>query len=312
MRKLLLIIKREYLSRILKRSFLLVTILVPLIIFVAILGLREFHTKQSLLLVNSGSENANRYISQQQRGVLDNSKMLGALGLIAAGIITISILIYSNQVMNGVREEKSGRVIEMVLISVKSFKLLLGKVIGIGLAGISQFIFWIYLGYSAIPCTINDQFNLKTLLNIQFPYNSYMLIGLFLFYLFGGYFLYSTLFITIASAVKHRLKLLLLVLLATCPLVFCIGGVKSIILNDPSGIGAYWLSVIPLTSPVAMIIRLSLAAVHINEIVCSVLLLLLAFCLLSRVASRVYRMGILMHDREPGFREILRWIWIKN
>lgn len=404
MKKLGLIIKREYSTRVQKRSFLLITVLVPLIIYLGFMGVRKFSAnqangferllviddnnvffshldaignlkpvlikstpekvknslrdqqntfalyipadfkdKQSVEIISSRNigqsllSSIQKQLQQQylqqtlnQAGIKSNTlnvsvkeeisgqgnqtrdtKILGMIGFLAATLVYMSIFLYSNQVMRGVIEEKSSRIIEIVISSVKPFELMLGKVIGVGLVGISQFTLWVLTGYIGITFLGNDQLNLNTLPDIHLPYSIPVLTGLFLFYFTGGYFLYSALFAAVGSAVDNESESQQFVLPVTAPLILTIIMAQSVIVNDPSGRAAYWLSVIPFTSPVAMMVRLPLG-VPVHEIIISVVLLLLCFAFVIWLAARIYRVGILTHGKESNFREMIKWMLIKN
>lgn len=431
MRKTLLIIKREYFSRVKKKSFLILTFLVPmliigmyaLIISLAIRGgdtpvqvevldesglfarhLKDskavnFHiSKLSLadakLKVISNEETFVLYIppqvksnqkmdmlSQKKAGVgviaeienqtneimriqllkdagidaqtLDNikpdltittkevtiegekdSSSVAAMGVgfAAAILIYMSLMIYGTQVMRGIIEEKTNRIIEVVISSVRPFQLMMGKIIGIGLVGLTQFLLWIILSLSltavASKVLLKDKFDsiqsempgqahvasnpainsspaIAAISALQtVPFN--FIIPLFLVYFLGGYLLYSALFAAVGSAVDSDTETQQFMFPITLPLLFTYIMSFSYIINNPTSTLSVWLSIIPFTSPIAMMVRYPFG-VPDWQLAISIISLIAGFFFTTWVASRIYRIGILMYGKKASFKELIKW-----
>jgi len=258
------------------------------------------------------------------------------VGFAAAILIYISLFIYGAQVMRGVIEEKTNRIIEVVVSSVKPFQLMMGKIIGIGLVGLTQFLLWILLsttlvsgatqylmkdstvakteaatGKTAIkPAAANDgpAMNIKRAIDtIPFGY----IMGTFLLYFLGGYMLYSALFAAVGSAVDNETETQQFMFPITLPLLFTYILSFSFIINNPDSTLSFWLSMIPFTSPIAMMVRLPFG-VPDWQIVVSLILLVGGFLLTTWVAARIYRVGILMYGKKTNYKELAKWFMYKE
>lgn len=441
MNKIILIIKREYTTRVRKRSFLLTTFLVPIFFIALYVGiiyltkksfdethgivyivdqegsvgnklesnknvtfitenkdlqlqletLKEESNNTSILLIpsdfydtkaveflssNKPNISTQREIQNELATVLRNHK-LEELGVnvenineinsdvtinakeisengdtkesnteVAMGIaITLSILIYlslflyGSQVMRGIIEEKTSRVIEVIISSVKPFQLMLGKIIGIGLVGLTQFFLWLLLSLflagaastflvskddlqeqimgsspqntsSTIDSTSdimaqNDVMSLLSSVNI-----SEIVICFFIFFL-GGYLLYSALFAAVASAIDSETEASQFTMPITMPLLLTYALSFGVLINDPHGSVATWLSFIPFTSPIAMLVRIPFG-VPTWQIITSASLLIIGFIFTTWVAARIYRVGILMYGKKPSIKELIKWFNYKS
>jgi ABC-2 type transport system permease protein len=249
------------------------------------------------------------------------------------------IFLYGIQVMRGVIEEKTNRIIEVIISSVKPFQLMMGKIIGIALVSITQFILWVGLtmilttvasaymetiigvsGESQVeqmladnPALMSDgqeielnkeavdelmsEFNL-----INFPF----LISTFLFYFLAGYLLYSALFAAVGSAVDNEADSQQFMLPITAPIIFSFVMAQAVIQNPDSSL-SFWLSIIPFTSPIIMMVRVPFG-VPIEELLLSMAMLVLGFIATTWMAAKVYRIGILMYGKKPSFKEIWKWM----
>ncbi len=253
------------------------------------------------------------------------------IGYVAAFAIYIFIFLYGSQVMRGVIEEKTSRVIEIMVSSVRPFEMMSGKIIGIGLVAMLQFTVWIGLGsifyVIAVTLFIDPQLAANNLPNaathISLPddgllsiYSSlqsidfFGIIASFLFYFIFGYLLYAALFAAVGSAVDKESDSQQFMLPISLPLIL---GLLVIIraLDNPDGDIAFWFSMIPLTSPLVMMARLPFGVAP-WELILSMLILLISFVLLTWFASKIYRIGILMYGKKPTFIELLRWARYKN
>ena len=241
------------------------------------------------------------------------------LGYIAGILIYFFIFFYAVQVMRGVIEEKTSRIVEVIISSVRPRQLMMGKILGIGLVGVVQFLIWVILSgtiYAVVSTFIYpeifaqqvpagpgspdlstvDQTNLFSMLNsINFP----VVLSGFVFYFFGGYFLYSALFAALGSAIDQEADSQQFMLPVTAPMIIAITTAMNVI-QDPNGPLAFWMSMIPLTSPISMMIRLPFG-VPIWQIALSALILVGTFFGVVALAGKIYRVGILMYGKKlPG------------
>ncbi len=274
----------------------------------------------------------------------DYPEVTMGLGLVSGILIYIFIFLFGSQVLRGVLEEKSSRIVEIIVSSVKPFQLMAGKIIGIGLVGLTQFLIWIILTFSIIGVTqaafpelfrftpdeqvyitssqmLNpedlkqqmetiQQFDttagriLEGLSAINFP----VMILSFIFYFLGGYLLYSSLFAAIGAAVDNEADTQQFMLPVTIPLLFALI-MGQMVINNPSGDMAFWLSMIPLTSPVIMMVRIPFGVPYF-DLFLSAGLLILGFMFTTWLAAKIYRTGILMHGKKITYSVI--WKWIKQ
>ena len=256
------------------------------------------------------------------------------LGYIGAIMIYMFIFMYGVQIMRGVIEEKSNRIVEVIISSIKPFELMMGKITGIALVGITQFTIWIVLvsvfgsGVSGAimsnmgigadaqqamaqggQATANGEISevMEALINFNFVY----FIGMFLFYFIGGYLFYGALFAAIGSAVDNETDTQQFMLPITMPLIFALVIAQSAITSDPNGTLAFWLSVIPFTSPVVMMVRLPFD-VPTWQVIVSMISLVIGFIFTTWMAGRIYRIGILMYGKKPSYKLIAKWLFSKE
>jgi len=248
----------------------------------------------------------------------DNKTNLGAnigVGIACAILIYMCLFIYGAQVMRGVIEEKTSRIIEVIISSVKPFQLMLGKIIGVGLVGLTQFGAWIILSiistkivghaFTSTPGGIMSA--LSVLSTIHFG----TVLVCFIFYFLAGYLLYSALFAAVGSAVDSETETQQFMLPITLPLLFTYILSVSILFRAPDSPLAVWLSIIPFTSPVAMMLRLPFG-VPGWQLALSMVLLVLGFLFTTYVAARIYRVGILMYGKKASFKELSKWFFYKE
>ncbi len=442
MNKILLIIKREYLSRVKKKSFIVMTFLTPLLIagiygligYFTYKGISETHNKVAVVSTNKtlkdqlvSDKNIDyKYVTEslddikeslkksdfdyvlylpefslkdpkgielfgeKQAGLSLNSKIssdieelirnqklkesgiaqsdldqlktsvnietkkivtgtgkeesssAGASTIIAfiAGILMFMfIMLYGVQVMRGVIEEKTSRIIEVIISSVKPFQLMMGKIIGIALVGLTQFILWIVLTFTitTIAATVlidkadvkkitaSAQANQiksgaelasqaqgpmmdiqKSLAGLDFG----KIVSVFIFFFLGGYLFYSALYAAIGSAVDSETETQQFMMPVMMPLLLGYALSLSVVTNDPYGNVAFWLSMIPFTSPIAMVVRLPYGVPN-WELALSMGILIVGFIGTVWVASRIYRVGILMYGKKTTFKEMFKWFTYK-
>lgn len=268
------------------------------------------------------------------------------VGFVCAIIIYFMIFLYGSQVMRGVIEEKTNRIVEVIVSSVKPFQLMLGKIIGIALVGLTQFILWIVLTITIQTVTMNVLFKNQLadtakqnaqvekvmkndlsagmdkmqkvkssnevieLLNEFQNINVTKLIVCFGFYFLFGYLLYAALFAGIGSAVDSEADTQQFILPVTVPLIagFMIA---QTVATDPDSSMAQFFSIFPLTSPIVMMVRLPFD-VPVWELVLSMVLLIAGFLFFTWLAGRIYRTGILMYGKKASWKEIGKWLFYKG
>jgi ABC-2 type transport system permease protein len=235
------------------------------------------------------------------------------------------IIMYGVRVMRSVLEEKNNRVVEIIISSVKPFELMLGKILGVTLVALTQFSIWILMsvigaiflntGFATLQENFSsagsnfDVLQIATqvshhLLELNFP----LIITVFVLYFLLGYLFYSSIYAAVGSAVDNETETQQFTLFAILPLMLGMYGSFSI-MNNPDGPMGFWLSIIPFTSPVAMIARIPFG-VPIWQIALSIGLLVLTTIGMVFLAGKVYRVGILMYGNKATMKEI--WKWIRN
>ena len=258
------------------------------------------------------------------------------IGVISAFVIYMFIFMYGVQVMRGVIEEKTSRIVEVIVSSVKPFQLMMGKVIGLALVGLTQFLMWVILtgvlitvaqatflpelgtdttpgmemvGASAQTEQMANPEMMKIISSIK-AIDVPQVLFFFLLYFIGGYLLYAAMFAAIGSAVDNETDTQQFMMPVTIPMIFAIYVAMSAI-NNPHGPLAYWCSFIPFTSPVVMMVRIPFD-VPLWERLVSVGILILTFIGMTWVASRIYRTGILMYGKKVNYKEIFKWLKYKG
>jgi len=270
-----------------------------------------------------------------------NSGILYGLGFGLGILIYMFVLVYGIQIMQGVIDEKTSKIVEIIVSSVKPFQLMLGKIVGIASVGLLQFTIWIILitvlstgalSYFGLKMPQKqameemtksmeneevkqamDQQNSKineTLANVsQLPLGKIAFV--FLFYFLGGYLLYGALFAAVGSAVESMQESQQFQFPITLPLLIGYFGLFMFILRDPHGPVSFWLSVIPFTSPVAMVGRIAFD-VPTWELALSMVLLIGGFLFTTWIAGRIYRVGILMTGTKVSWKVLAKWFFMKS
>jgi len=261
-----------------------------------------------------------------------------AIGFGAGILIYIFIFLYGIQVMKGVIEEKTSRIVEVIISSVKPFQLMMGKIVGIAMVGLTQFILWVILtmifvgiGQVTFLKDFSDQTNPALQQNVipsmpnQIPnqqnvnyseaaeifkdiqnINFVQIIFAFLFYFLGGYLLYSALFAAVGSAVDSEADTQQFMMPITIPLVISFIAAQ-FIMQNPEGSLAFWFSIIPFTSPIVMMVRLPFG-VPMWEFALSMGLLIITFIFMTWLAGKIYRTGILMYGKKVTYKELWKWL----
>lgn len=265
-----------------------------------------------------------------------SSVVASITGVIFTMLIYMFIMIYGAMVMQGVMEEKTNRIIEIMISSVKPFDLMMGKIIGIGFVGLTQVFLWAIMTLILITggsflvgggidnemlqsgMALNTNPNIA-MMSAQQPSNEWIeMLGtinfaeigiLFVVYFIGGYLLYSSLFAAIGSAVDSQEDTQQFMLPVTLLLVFALyAGIYS--MENPDGPLAFWCSMIPFTSPIVMMVRMPFE-VPLWQIILSVGLLYICSIGFTWLSAKIYRVGILMYGKKPSIKEMIKWLHYK-
>ncbi len=272
-----------------------------------------------------------------------NTGLYMAIGLGGGILIYMFIFLYGVQVMRGVMEEKTNRIVEVILSSVKPFQLMMGKIIGVALVGLTQFLLWVILTttlYGVASVTILKNVEMKQIqqneevvkvgadLNytkmkkIQEPniiskvFDDFKNVDIltitfcFLFYFLAGYLMYAALFAAVGSAVDNEADTQQFMVPITIPLVLSFLVAQNVI-QDPQSTMAFWFSIVPLTSPIVMMVRLPFG-VPFWEVALSMSLLVVGFVFTTWLAARIYRTGILLYGKKVTWRELGKWLFYKG
>lgn len=282
-----------------------------------------------------------------------SSELAMALGMFCTIIIYIFIFVYGAMVMNGVIEEKTNRIVEIIVSSVKPFELMMGKIIGIAMVGLTQVLLWIiiiaaFLGIAtsvigneispdklagmteqlagtqamnipgqsmdvaAIAGQTSESANSKIAETLKMVNNlnlAELTIWFVLFFL-GGYLLYASLFAAVGSAIDNQEDAQQFTMPLTIPVLFALyAGMYSA--ANPDGPLAFWCSMIPLTSPIVMMVRIPFG-VPFWQLALSYGLLVITFLLTTKFASKIYKTGILMYGKKVTYKELFKWLKYKN
>lgn len=248
------------------------------------------------------------------------------IGYAAALLMYMFVFLYGAQVMRGVIEEKTSRIVEIMVATVKPFHLMTGKILGIALTAMLQFVLWLVFGglfyFVAAGFILGDQLDASRIAQ-QSPVapdqnfilevfqtveviNLPLILGCFIFFFVFGYLLYAAVFAAIGSAVDKESDTQQFMFPVSVPLIASLV-VLIRALENPDGSLAFWFSMIPFTSPVMMMARIPFG-VQPWELALSMGLLVLSFILMIWLAARIYRTGILMYGKKPSFKEIAKWI----
>lgn len=290
--------------------------------------------RMKMLNINEDAQQQMQTKVQVDFSSLDNegekkgyTEAAAAVGMIMGFAIYMSLFFYGTMIMKGVMEEKTSRIVEVINSSVKPFQMLMGKIIGIGAVGLTQFILWIILMFlvnivagivfgmsightnstvGSMPQSSVDVDEIQAIVrNISsLPFTQIML--LFPIYFLGGFLLYGSLFAAVGAAIGEDGDQQSLMMPVTVPIVLSIFIAINVINNPDSSIG-FWGSIIPLTSPVVMCALLPFSPAW-WQIGLSIVLLIAGFIFTTYIAARIYRMGILMYGKKVTFKEIGRWI----
>lgn len=308
-------------------------------------GLSSFVEKEKLLSHNI--PNIQEIIDESQANVqvntikwsedgseeISSSEVAIGIGMIFTMLIYMFIFVYGAQVMSSVVQEKTNRIVEVLICSVKPFELMMGKIISIALVGLTQFAIWLlltiglvvvagqFLGGSINPETIvnveqvsdaaaiqqaSSELNFDNIMAMIMSVNPFELISYFIIYFIGGYLLYASIFAAIGSAVDNETDTQQFMLPVTIPIIFAIYAAIYGAQN-PDGPLAFWCSMIPFTSPIVMMVRLPFG-VPMWEKLLSVTILIGSFIGTTWMSAKIYRTGILMYGKKPSWKEMWKWL----
>lgn len=252
------------------------------------------------------------------------------VGFIIGFAIYLALFIYGTMIMRGVMEEKNNRIVEVMASAVKPFELLIGKILGIGAVGLTQFVLWgvmigtLNLILTAIVGTAVaggmsgggeaqgeiDAAFIQDFTEAMSQLDFLPIFVVFLFFFLGGYLLYGSLYAAVGSATNDDGDIQGLSFPISLPIIASIIIMMPVI-NDPDGSLAFWASIFPFTSPIIMPARMAFSP-PFWQVALSVALLLLSFIASTWVAARVYRIGILMYGKKVKFKELIRWAFSKE
>jgi ABC-2 type transport system permease protein len=269
-----------------------------------------------------------------------SSELAFGMAYILSFLVYMLIFLFGSQVMRGVIEEKSSRIIEVIVSSVKPFQLMMGKILGIAAVSLLQIVVWIVLTFGlvtaasaifmgspekamaqkesvsslmdqpgmaqAVPEGITEQSFAGEMMTALSNMNFVLIIGGFIFFFIGGYLLYAAMFAAVGSAVDNEADTQQLVLPITIPLIIAIVVMISG-LRSPDGTMTFWFSMIPFTSPIIMITRLPYG-VPPWELALSGALLIVTFIAVTWLAAKIYRVGILLYGKKHTWKEMWKWI----
>ena len=269
-----------------------------------------------------------------------NIQRKAIIGTVFALFIYIFVFMYSIQVMKGVIEEKTNRIIEVIISSVSSFKLMMAKIIGIGLVGLTQFIIWISVifimsstilsstfpdlysaAFQSDSIALNEITNSQSSIEnngiseiLQFILYEVNWPSMFLFfniYFIAGYLLYGGLMAAIGAAVDEETDTQQFLIPITIPLIFSLTMITQVI-DNPSSSLSFWLSEIPFTSPIIMMVRIAMgigdSSVEIWEIILSLLILSITFIGTTWLSGKIYKKGILTFGKKASYRDLFKWL----
>lgn len=265
------------------------------------------------------------HLSLKSKNIKDekaNVKTAEGIGYVAGLLIYLILLIYGSQVMMGVMEEKTNRIAEVIVSSVKPFQMMLGKILGIGMVALTQFFIWIAFvliiynvarvsgaGGGAANAMVGQMQNMFSSVNVP------LILFCFGFYFLAGFFFYASLYGAIGSAVNEDMReAQSLSFPITMLVILSIALMSSSIANPTSPI-AVWGSIIPFSSPIVMMARIPFGVPNTVpwwQLGLSMALLILGFMFTVWFAGKIYRTGILMYGKKPSWREMLRWAFRKN
>lgn len=286
--------------------------------------------------INTRVRIANKSLSGEA-STSGSSAMASGIGILSGMLIYMFILIYGAQVMRAVMQEKTSKIVEILVSSVKPFQLMMGKILGVALVGLTQFILWVVLtgailsigpmllGVDALVAAdatsgmsvagsngANAQAAeaISKINDVIGQINLPLIIGAFIYFFLTGYLFYAALFAMVGSAVDSESdtqQFMLPIMLPVIASIMMLGPV----IKDPGGDLAFWLSMIPFSAPIIMMVRIPFD-VPTWQLILSMVLMIAGFMGTTWMAGRVYRIGILMHGSKVNYKVIFKWLMSKD
>ena len=259
--------------------------------------------------------------AENETGKNSNAQVASTIGYVCGFLIYFILLIYGAQVMMGVMEEKTNRIAEVMVSSIRPFQLMLGKIVGISMVALTQFILWIafiFIIYNVTASASNSDMMSGVVGGVQKTFSSInipLIIFCFAFYLLGGFFFYSSLYAAIGSAVNEDMREAQSLSFPVTMLVIFSIALMTAAIADPTGKLAFWASIIPISSPIVMMARIPFGVpgtVPWWELGLSMALLIGGFIFTTWFAGKIYRTGILMYGKKPSWKEMMKWAFRKN
>lgn len=278
-----------------------------------------------------------KIISEEENHQATSAGLASAIGYASGFLLYMLMFIYGSMVMRGVMEEKTSRVAEVIVSSVKPMELMMGKIVGIGAVGITQFLIWVILlaigsmAFSAMMSPGDAHAVIQAsqagapdaamkakisgaIFDVTSQINIPLIIGCFLFYFVSGYLLYAAMFAAVGSAVNEDPQdAQALMFPITIPIVVSFIMMTSVV-GNPTGAMALWGSIIPFTAPIIMMARIpyGIGTVQIWELVASMVLMVGGFLFMTWLSGRIYRTGILMYGKKVNWVDLLQWAFRKQ
>lgn len=264
-----------------------------------------------------------------------NANVLFGVGMTSGILMYMFIFIYGMQIMQGIIEEKNSKVVEIIVSSVRPFQLMMGKIVGLASVGLLQFLIWIIL-ISSLSALVLSLFGIQMpqqemaeqmsqqyqqaagenpaalqFMNMwnEIPFGHVVIS--FLFFFLGGYLLYGALFAAVGASVDSPAEAQQFTFPITIPLLISYMSLFIFVLDDPHGTVSVWLSIIPFTSPIAMIGRIAFNPPLWQEIL-SMVLLIGGYIFTTWIAARIYRVGILMHGSKVNYKVLVKWFLMRG
>ena len=296
--------------------------------------------KSTLDSIHAKSQTTNLITLEEgdDKGTRESNQLFAyGIGYGCGILIYITMLIYGMMVMRGVMEEKTSRIAEVIVSSVKPFQLMMGKIIGIGAVGLTQFVMWIllilllvngaslFMSHETLAQVQAMQQNggmmgggmqangsAEAIYNVQHAagtVNWLLIIGCFIFYFLGGYLFYASLFAAVGSVVEDVQSSQSLTLPITMPIIFSFIVMTNAVQNPDTPI-AVWTSQIPFSSPMVMMARIAYGVpgtVSYLELISSMLILVAGFLFTTWLAGKIYRTGILLYGKKPSWGQMMKW-----
>ena len=250
-----------------------------------------------------------------------DARIATIIGYVSGFLMYFILLLYGSQVMMGVTEEKTSRIAEVVVSSVKPFQLMIGKIIGIGMVALTQFLIWIAcifiiynIGKTSGSSSSGSFAMVGQIQHVFTSVNVPLVVGCFIFYLLAGFFFYSSLYAAIGSAINEDMREAQSLSFPITMLIIFSIALMTPAISNPSSSLAVWASIIPFSSPIVMMARIPFGVPNTVpwwQLGLSMVLLIAGFMFTTWFAARIYRTGILMYGKKPSWKEMIKWAFRK-